>query len=56
MHEPAMTFDGIVLSPQKEVVRVFFKDMWDKADKSLIPKILQPLAPTRETWREWPEM
>ena len=39
MNEPAMTFDGAVLSPQKEVVRVFFKEMWDKADKSLIPKI-----------------
>jgi predicted ester cyclase len=39
MHEPAMIFDGIVLSPQKEVVRVFFKEMWDKADKSLIPNI-----------------
>src|SRR3974377_32842 len=34
-----MTFDGTVLSPQKEVVRVFFKEMWDKADKSLIPTI-----------------
>jgi len=42
MHEPAMTFDGVVLSPQKEVVRVFFKEMWDKADKSLIPKIFHP--------------
>ena len=39
MQEPAMTFDGTVLSPQKEVVRVFFKEMWDKADKSLIPTI-----------------
>jgi predicted ester cyclase len=37
-----MTFDGVVLSPQKEVVRVFFKEMWDKADKSLIPKIFHP--------------
>ena len=42
MNEPAMTFDGVVLSPQKEVVRVFFKEMWDKADKSLIPKIFHP--------------
>ena len=39
MQESAMTFDGTVLSPQKEVVRVFFKEMWDKADKSLIPTI-----------------
>ena len=42
MHEPAITFDGVVLSPQKEVVRVFFKEMWDKADKSLIPGIFHP--------------
>jgi predicted ester cyclase len=39
MHEPAMALDGVVLSPQKEVVRAFYKDMWDHADKSLIPKI-----------------
>jgi len=42
MNEPAMTFDGVVLSPQKEVVRVFFKEMWDKSDRSLIPKIFHP--------------
>ena len=40
MHEPAMALDGVVLSPQKEVVRAFYKDMWDYADKSQIPKIL----------------
>jgi predicted ester cyclase len=39
MHEPAMALDGVVLSPQKEVVRAFYKDMWDYADKSQIPKI-----------------
>ena len=27
------------LSPRKEIVRVFYKEMWDHADKSLIPKI-----------------
>ena len=42
MHEPAMSFDGVVLSPQKEVVRVFFKELWDKADKNLIPTIFHP--------------
>jgi predicted ester cyclase len=42
MDEPAMTFDGVRLSPQKEVVRMFFKDMWDHADKSLIPAIFHP--------------
>ena len=39
MHEPALILDGLRLSPQKEVVRAFYKDMWDHADKSLIPKI-----------------
>jgi len=42
MYEPAMKFDGLVLSPQKEVVRIFFKEMWDKANKSLIPSIFHP--------------
>ena len=39
MHESAMTFDGFPLTPQKEVVRAFYKDMWDHADKSLISKL-----------------
>lgn len=39
MQEPALTFEGVSLSPQKETVRMFYKDMWDHADKSLIPKI-----------------
>ncbi len=39
MHEPALNFDGITLSPQKETVRVFYKELWDGADKSLIPRI-----------------
>ena len=39
MHEPALSFEGVTLSPQKETVRIFYKDMWDHADKSLIPKI-----------------
>jgi hypothetical protein len=39
MQEPALSFEGVTLSPQKEAVRIFYKDMWDHADKSLIPKI-----------------
>jgi predicted ester cyclase len=38
--EPALNFAAVRLSPQKETVRVFYKEMWDRADKSLIPKIL----------------
>jgi hypothetical protein len=39
MDEPAMDFDGVTLSPQKELVRVFYKELWDRADKRLIPRI-----------------
>jgi len=39
MQEPALSFEGVTLSPQKEMVRMFYKYMWDRADKSLIPKI-----------------
>jgi predicted ester cyclase len=39
MDEPALSFDDVRLSPQKEIVRVFYKELWDHADKSLIPKI-----------------
>jgi predicted ester cyclase len=42
MDEPALDLDAVVLSPQKEVVRVFYKEMWDRADKSLIPSIFHP--------------
>lgn len=42
MDEPAMTFEGIRLSPRKEVVRVFYKELWDHADKSLIPRLFHP--------------
>jgi predicted ester cyclase len=42
MEEPALSFDGVTLSPQKETVRVFYKELWDHADKSLIPTIFHP--------------
>jgi len=34
-----MDFAGVTLTPQKEMVRVFYKELWDHADKSLIPQI-----------------
>ena len=37
--EPALSFANVTLSPKKEAVRVFYKEMWDNADKSLIPSI-----------------
>lgn len=33
----AMTFDCIELTPQKEAVRSFYKDMWDHAATKRIP-------------------
>jgi hypothetical protein len=39
MDEPVLDFKGVTLSPQKEAVRVFYKELWDHADKLLIPKI-----------------
>jgi predicted ester cyclase len=40
--EPALDFGPIALTPQKEVVRKFYKDMWDNANVDLIPEIFQP--------------
>lgn len=37
--EVPLRFDGETLSSQKEVVRVFYHEMWDHADVSLIPSI-----------------
>jgi predicted ester cyclase len=42
MDEPALSFEKTELSAQKETVRVFYKEMWDHADKSLIPTIFHP--------------
>jgi predicted ester cyclase len=42
MDEPALDLNAVVLSPRKELVRVFYKEMWDNADKSLIPSIFHP--------------
>jgi len=39
MGEPALDFEGVTLSPKKEVVRVFYKELWGRANKSLIPSI-----------------
>ena len=34
-----MELERLQLTPQKEVVRKFYKDMWDYADVTLIPEI-----------------
>ena len=60
MHEPALDLTGVALSPQKETVRVFYKELWDHADKSLIPRIFHEgftfrgsLGPTLTGHREF---
>jgi predicted ester cyclase len=37
--EPALSLDPRQMTPQKEVVRKFYKDMWDHANVALIPEI-----------------
>ncbi len=39
MEESEMDLNGVILSPQKEMVRVFYKELWNHADKSLIPQL-----------------
>lgn len=40
MHEPEIDLKNAKLSPQKEKVRIFCKELWDYADKTLIPDLL----------------
>ena len=54
MDEPVLNLDGVVLSPQKEVVRVFYKEMWDNADKRLFPSILHPRLSVTSAFRLLP--
>jgi predicted ester cyclase len=39
MDEAELDLKGLTLSPQKETVRVFYKELWDHADKRLIPVV-----------------
>jgi predicted ester cyclase len=42
LDESALSFSGVTLSPKKETVRIFYSQLWDHADKSLIPTIFHP--------------
>ncbi len=42
MHEPTLDLTQLSWSPQKEAVRVFYKDLWDNADTSLVPRLFHP--------------
>ena len=39
MDEPLLDLSRTQLSSQKEMVRVFYKELWDHADKRLIPQL-----------------
>ncbi|MEO5740468.1 MAG: ester cyclase [Vicinamibacterales bacterium] len=42
MHEPTLNLSNVVWSRQKEIVRVFYKEMWDHANVSLVPQLFHP--------------
>jgi len=42
MNEPALDLSRVTLSRRKELVRVFYKEMWDHADTALVPHIFHP--------------
>ena len=50
LDEPALDLEGVALTPQKETVRVFYKELWDHADKRLIPKIFHEGFTFRVSW------
>lgn len=42
MDEPLLDLTRVSWSHQKEIVRIFYKEMWDYADISLVPRIFHP--------------
>ena len=42
MDEPALNLSQVTLSRQKEMVRVFYKEIWDHANTALVPHIFHP--------------
>ncbi len=42
MQEPTLDLDQVAWSHQKEIVRVFYKEMWDHANTALVPQIFHP--------------
>lgn len=39
MHDPPLDLASVQWSSQKEAVRVFYKQMWDNTNTSLVPKL-----------------
>ncbi len=42
MQDSALNLATVPWSPQKEKVRVFYKEMWDHADTALVPHLFHP--------------
>ena len=42
MDEPILDLESVDWSPKKELVRIFYKELWDKSDLSLVPRIFHP--------------
>ncbi len=42
MHEVPLDLSSVSWSHQKEAVRAFYKEMWDHADTTWVPKIFHP--------------
>lgn len=42
MDEPLLDVASVRWTPRKELVRVFYKEMWDHADTTLVPRIFHP--------------
>ena len=42
MHDTPLDLAAVPWSHQKEVVRVFYKEMWDHANTTLVPQLFHP--------------
>lgn len=42
MQDAVLDFATVSWTHQKDAVRVFYKEMWDKADVSLVPRLFHP--------------
>ena len=42
MDEPLLDLSQVVWTRQKEVVRIFYKELWDNSNVALVPRIFHP--------------
>jgi hypothetical protein len=50
LDEPALDLSQVTLSRQREVVRVFYKEMWDHANTALVPNVFTRTSPSVDRW------